>query len=87
MRKRLTLNFQSPDNSRIRGVPENGSALNDLRACLTLRFMSGGKVTNNFRDLRRNIWPINGHYLFRRFATTSDSPKTASKDCPCRLLA
>src|SRR5712692_8041390 len=43
MRNRLTLNFHSPDNSRIRGVPENGSALKDLRACLTLGFMSGRK--------------------------------------------
>jgi len=33
----------SPDNSRISGAPENGSALKDPRACLTLRFTSGGK--------------------------------------------
>jgi hypothetical protein len=38
--------FPRPDNSRIRGTPVNGSLLKALRACLMLRFKSGGKLMN-----------------------------------------
>src|SRR5437870_5135018 len=58
MRNLLTLYFLSPDNSRRRSAPTDGSALSDLSACLMLRFKSGGK----WRTISATWGGISGRY-------------------------
>ena len=87
IRKRLTLNRQSPFRSRSRGDPADGFTPIARRAALTGRLMSGGRWRRTSATCGGMSSSNGSTYRERFFAGVRGSPKTSSNDRPLPFFA